>query len=327
MNLKTKCPICQEESQLLIAELSDDRYNYPGHFSIYRCGTCAHCSTMPKYQADRISELYKDFYGRNQVKVGELKNQALKNIGKGNSKYRKKRFKTEINLLKRKNPKQLKILDFGSGDCLELSELNTLDFEVWGHETDPNSHRIANELDFKMIKNAHELNDFSNYFDYIQLNQVIEHFIQPDFELKEISSLLKIYGILHIETPNVNSIYRKMMKGKWINWHVPYHQHHFSIRSIKNILQKNGYEILYLGTQTPYQWTLTQIAVLLNNIFSNHNLKIWNKEAKKPLTETNQFIRDEFVIRIVRCVINMINYFIDKFKKGDSIVISARRIK
>jgi len=117
------------------------------------------------------------------------------------------------------------------------------------------------------------------------------------------------------------------LKSKWINWHVPFHQHHFSIKSIENILQKNGYTILYLETKTPYQWTLTQVAVILNDIFTNHAPKIWDKEDKKPLSKSKQFLKVEFILKIMRLIINMLNYFIDKTKNGDSIVITARRIK
>jgi 2-polyprenyl-3-methyl-5-hydroxy-6-metoxy-1,4-benzoquinol methylase len=327
MNLKAEWPICKKVSHLLIAEISDDRYNYPGSFSIYRCENCDHCFTLPRFQANRISELYQDFYGRNQLDINEIKSQALENIKRGNSKYLKKRFQMEINLLKIEKPRQLKLLDFGSGSCLELSELNTLHFKVWGHETDPNSHRIAKDLDYNMIQTEDDLYDFVNFFDYIQLNQVLEHFIQPDSKIKEITKLLKIDGILHIETPNADSIYRKILKSKWINWHVPFHQHHFSIKSIENILHKNGYTILYLETKTPYQWTLTQVAVILNDIFTNHAPKIWDKEDKKPLSKSKQFLKVEFILKIMRLIINMLNYFIDKTKNGDSIVITARRIK
>jgi 2-polyprenyl-3-methyl-5-hydroxy-6-metoxy-1,4-benzoquinol methylase len=282
---------------------------------------------MPKFEYEKIPDLYRDFYGRNDVDSDSIKIQSLENIKKGYSRYIKRNFQKEIGFPTLNDQSKLKLLDFGSGDCLDLSELDTLNFDVWGYDTDPNSQKIAVDLGYKIIPNSYALKDFVNFFDYIQLNQVIEHFINPESDLNEITSLLKIDGVLHIETPNVESIYRKILKKKWINWHVPYHQHHFSIESIENILHKSGYEIFNIETNTPYQWTLTQINVLLHHFFPVRFFSTWSNKATKTSKKRREFIKYGIILKLLKFFVDLFNYIIDKSRYGDSIVISARRIR
>lgn len=322
-----ECPICETAPQQLISNISDDRYAYPGKYSIYQCPSCRHCFTMPKFETEKISDLYRDFYGRNKVSSMSIKIQSMENIRKGNSRYLKRNFQNEIAYLSLKNQSKLKLLDFGSGDCLDLSELDNLNFDVWGYDTDPNSQKIALDLGYKIITSADELKNFSNFFDYIQLNQVVEHFINPESDLNEITSMLKIDGVLHIETPNAESIYRKTFKKKWINWHVPYHQHHFSISSIENVISKSGYKILRIETKTPYQWTLTQVAVIIHQIFPVGVFSTWSDKTPKTPNKRKEIIKKGIILKLLKFLLDLFNYIIDKSRYGDSIVISARRMQ
>lgn len=75
------------------------------------------------------------------------------------------------------------------------------------------------------------------------MDQVIEHVTNPLDILTGINSILKPNGICILSTPNSNGWGAKIFGKKWINWHAPYHLHHFSKQSIEILSKRAGFEI------------------------------------------------------------------------------------
>lgn len=91
-------------------------------------------------------------------------------------------------------------------------------------------------------------------FDFISLVEVIEHLYDPLATVFELRRILKPGGILYLSTPNEESIYQSLgnlyykLTGKdWVvnlcpTWNL-YHIYGFSPRSLKFLLENNGFKI------------------------------------------------------------------------------------
>ena len=73
---------------------------------------------------------------------------------------------------------------------------------------------------------------------------VIEHLTNPDAYLKKISAETKEGSLLFITTGDIKSINAKIKGKKWRLIHPPSHVHYFSKKTMKLILEKNGFKVL-----------------------------------------------------------------------------------
>jgi len=98
----------------------------------------------------------------------------------------------------------------------------------------------------------------SSFFDAINSNNVIEHYVDPYHELLEIKRILKPDGILQILTPNINGLtirasrFYLRLRGKRGTDEDALLQHlyFFSIDTLKEMLRKAQFQILEVLTQT-----------------------------------------------------------------------------
>ena len=82
------------------------------------------------------------------------------------------------------------ILDFGCGNGEMLRSLAP-DFQVYGLDPDDKAREVASSGGMVVYKNIQEIIDEGKKFDLVTLFHVVEHFYEPDKELKSISKILK----------------------------------------------------------------------------------------------------------------------------------------
>lgn len=103
-----------------------------------------------------------------------------------------------------------KVLDIGAGFGQILYLLRKLkNTKIAGIEPDPGSRKLAKEK-IGIDLSAEKVEDFlrneiknNNKYDYIHLEQVFEHLLQPLETLKEISQVLEKDGVLYIGVPGM----------------------------------------------------------------------------------------------------------------------------
>ena len=131
-----------------------------------------------------------------------------------------------------------------------------------------------------------------------------------------------------ISIPNVNSFWRFFFKEKWINWHVPYHLHHFKEKNFMRMLDKCSLEIIQRKSITPNIWSLMQIRTLFqkSKIREKNNLWISNKNSVLMKKNTNNlFNKSKIVLKIlILTPITILNRLIDIFGVGDSYIFFVK---
>jgi 2-polyprenyl-3-methyl-5-hydroxy-6-metoxy-1,4-benzoquinol methylase len=277
VDLIYKCPICA--AQPAVAEYKnvfDDRYGYPGKFEILRCQNCNHRFCTPQLASGQIAEVYS-YYGRRATNSASVKEAAQKSTKV--SKF--SRYLRGVNNQGQNfAPPESILLDVGSGDCSNLLEAKLLGHDSVGFDVDEETNRIARDLSLEVKIGQSALDVYGDRtFSWIQLNQVIEHLLEPEQELRKLSTLLLEEGRIFIATPNVNSVYRFLFQKRWLNWHTPYHQHHFSRNSLSRLLDKAGLEVTNWHSVTPVVWIQVQLAMLSRPASPGEPSPVWKENT------------------------------------------------
>jgi 2-polyprenyl-3-methyl-5-hydroxy-6-metoxy-1,4-benzoquinol methylase len=240
----------------------DDRYGCPDLFELVRCKACGHVMTSPSLAEEELASLYSTYYPRKQTDTAELAAAASK-VGGAAARLQRWLAGTDNQGQYSVRPGQI-MLDVGCGNGLSLLEGGRLGAEVLGIEADPNVRSIAEELGLRIhIGSLYDQPFPDMRFDLIVLNQVIEHMPEPGKTLAALKERLKPGGRVVLSFPNRGSALRRLFGAKWINWHIPYHLHHFDAQGFESLARRHGYRVLRRRTITPNVWTILQLRTLL----------------------------------------------------------------
>ena len=88
-------------------------------------------------------------------------------------------------------------------------------------------------------------------YDVVTMWDVIEHVDSPSEEMAKAYDLLQPGGWLVLHTMDIDSLTAKVMGGRW-PWFMDMHLHYFSQKSMKQMLEKNGYEVVWSGAMGRY---------------------------------------------------------------------------
>jgi 2-polyprenyl-3-methyl-5-hydroxy-6-metoxy-1,4-benzoquinol methylase len=88
-------------------------------------------------------------------------------------------------------------------------------------------------------------------FDVVTMWDVIEHFADPAAELAQAYDLLTPGGVIAVHTMNVESLAARLLGPRW-PWLMDMHLHYFSPRTLAQMLQKVGFDVIWAGAQGRY---------------------------------------------------------------------------
>lgn len=270
------CIICGTVCTLGPA-LYDDRYGYEGLFPTNVCTGCGHISLRADFTSDLLNILYTNYYPRSSLSLQEF--QSSRSVSG---------FSSWLNGTKRSAyawvPEKVRILDIGCGFGQTLGYHKSRGCEVYGVETDENIRRVADKFGFNVHVGLFDPKLYEpNYFDYVTLDQVIEHVTNPVETLQGIAHILKPGGMAILSTPNANGWGAKFFGRFWINWHAPYHLHHFSIESMWITANKAGMNIESFRTLTSSEWLLYQWIHALTIPKMGEPSSFWSPKGAKSL--------------------------------------------
>ncbi|NTW58824.1 MAG: class I SAM-dependent methyltransferase [Nitrospirae bacterium] len=255
-NRDIACKICSSPVRKFL-DVFDDRYGYPGQFWIFDCMGCGHKFLQADFDQDVLTDLYSDYYPRSALRLDQ---------------YRPHKPATGfISWLNGKRagaytwvPAGVRVLDIGCGFGESLGYHTARNCEVFGVEADENIRRIAETYGFNVHVGLFNPALYEhNYFDYLTMDQVIEHVTDPVSTLRGMEKVLKRGGVAILSTPNANGWGAKVFGRRWINWHAPYHQQWFTLKSMKYAAEQAGLIFDTSRTVTDSEWLFYQWLHLL----------------------------------------------------------------
>jgi SAM-dependent methyltransferase len=252
------CIVCSARMTEHYSKMFDNRYGYPGYFSIFRCPECEQMQTEPLLSDADLPTLYSKYYPRREIDCEALV-RYVRDPGARRERNRRWLSGTD-NQGQYSARRGMAVLDYGCGTGQSLLELEKLGAEAYGLEADPNVRQVVDTLNLRIHIGTLDDNPFPGvFFDLIVLNQVLEHIPQPHHMLAKLRARLRPGGRIALSFPNSASVYRRQFGRDWINWHVPYHLHHFNPRSARLFFERHGWRVLSMRTITPNLWTVLQL--------------------------------------------------------------------
>ncbi len=321
------CPVCQGSSFVSGMEIFDDRYGEPNRYQLARCAACGHVATAPRLSESDLPGLYGTFYPRKNIKASDVAIEAAKakrglaglvrwwNGTDNQGQYSVRAGET--------------MLDVGCGSGTSLLESKALGATAFGIEADPNVRPIATALGLNIHFGNLQDRPFPEMaFDLIVMNQVIEHLPDPDEGLSELKSRLAPNGRMVLVFPNTASLWRRLSGSRWINWHIPYHLHHFDRQHFEQMVRRLGLQVVRSRTITPNVWTLLQLRANRYQPKLGQPSPIWavvdrSKALQSGTRRTNPI---RVLLRVsVLSVFAVVNRVVDALGMGDSLLVELRR--
>jgi 2-polyprenyl-3-methyl-5-hydroxy-6-metoxy-1,4-benzoquinol methylase len=134
------------------------------------------------------------------------------------------------------------LLEIGCSTGELLAEAGST-FSVTGIEADADSSCIARARGLNCI--AGTLADARlapGSFDVAVLYHVIEHLPSPHGALVELHELIKPGGLLVLETPNIDTIWFRVLRERWRQL-IPDHRFFFTPSTMTSLCERNGFQI------------------------------------------------------------------------------------
>lgn len=234
-------------------------------YAIFRCSKCSliYAISSSPTQLNHKSLYSKDYFAGTQNQ-GFSAYILHKDIIDKNSEYR-------ITNIER-HKKNGCILDVGCamGFFLEVARKNG--WKVFGAEVSGAAAQYCREK-FDIPVFIMEEGDKGEplpreYFDVITMYDVIEHAEKPVKLLSQIYRSLKPEGIVIIETPDVESIYAKLLQGRSPYIRPPAHLSYFSRSTLRKILCDTGFTVEILNNARK----IVNISYLINVLETNNKI-------------------------------------------------------
>jgi 2-polyprenyl-3-methyl-5-hydroxy-6-metoxy-1,4-benzoquinol methylase len=271
-----KCCICGAQTAMHY-HLYDDRYGYPGIFSLLKCDDCGHNFLHGSMSPEQLADLYTNYYPRssfsteNYKPAGEMTGFRAWFTGARQSAFRWV-------------PRNVRVLDVGCGFGESLGYHRSRGCDVYGVEADENIRRVAEKFGFKVHVGLFDSKNYEpDFFDYVTMDQVIEHVTDPISTMKGIAKILKRGGTAIVSTPNAIGWGSRLFGRHWINWHAPYHLQFFSPASMAIAAEQAGMVIDRVKTITSSEWLFYQWIHLLTRPPMGKPSAFWSPRAARGI--------------------------------------------
>jgi SAM-dependent methyltransferase len=147
-----------------------------------------------------------------------------------------------------------RIFEIGCGDGNFLAFLRRAGWEVHGSEFDAGTvalveqrHGIRVTADDVRTTGAPDAP-----YQVVGAYHVLEHIYDPAGWLAAVRSMLMPGGLLHLQVPNYDSLTRLATGSAWASWVFPQHVYFYTPRTLSDLIERAGFEVLSITTWDPW---------------------------------------------------------------------------
>jgi SAM-dependent methyltransferase len=246
---KMQCPVCLSSSYTLRKDCSEI-LGLKSPYCILECHVCGLKRLDPQLTESELTDLYSDAYfahsDKSNLKLQDIISTTQYEL---DVKSRYWKFEETLRNIRRHNPSLNDFLDVGAatGDMVNIANNNGFNadgIEMSVFAIDEAKAKYGVNL---MNKYLCDLDDCS--YEILHLNHVFEHFNSPLVEVKHLNRVLKEKGVLYLEIPfQFNLIelvlFKFLGRKKPFTLHSIHHPFFYTPKTIKKILESNGFSIL-----------------------------------------------------------------------------------
>lgn len=312
-----KCVICSSKDLEGLFTSYDDRYGYQGRFKILECAACGHRMLDAGFSREEFMRLYSEYYPRSAFDAERY--EPYKEVS-GFWPWLNGEYFAAFRWV----PRDATVLDIGCGFGETLGYHKARGCDVYGVEADTNIKRVAEKFGFNVHVGLFDPTSYrTDFFDYVTMDQVLEHVADPVDTMKGAARVLKPGGRLILSMPNAGGWGASVFGKKWVHWHIPYHLQHFTFRSLRIAAKNAGLEIERHKTITDSAWLYLQWMHLFFYPAENKASDFWS--GKYQLQGRRDFFFKITDIMTRYKINHMITRFFDSINMGDNMVIILRK--
>lgn len=199
------------------------------HGTIVRCSNCGLVYTNPRPNAAMLDRLYAAVEDPSYLEEEEA---------------RLATFRYEMQRLAKHAPRG-RLLDIGAHVGTFLRVAREAGYEVSGVEPSAWAARHARETHGLDVRPTTVANAGfpEESFDLVTMWDVVEHFADPQSELRDVVRFVKPGGVFALTTMNVGSLTPRLLRGHW-PWYMLMHQYYFTPESLTRMLEKAGFDVI-----------------------------------------------------------------------------------
>ena len=283
-----------------------------------KCADCRHTFLISEFTRELLLDLYSNYYPRSEFKLESYLPHKESNG-----------FTTWLNGVKSSTfrwvPRNVCILDIGCGFGESLGFHHARGCEVYGVEADENIRRVSEKFGYNVHIGLFDDSLYeADFFDYVTMDQVIEHVTNPISTLRGIARILKPGGTIILSTPNAQGWGARFFGRYWINWHAPYHIQFFSHRSIRLAAEQAGLVVEEVKTITNSDWLLYQWLHLLSYPKMGRASSFWSKKKKSVTFLYKVTVKLISVIHKTK-INHLVTRIFDNMRVGDNFVFILKK--
>ena len=261
-NIIVRCPLCDNDIFSFCFTSKNLRDNIHLIGTYVQCSSCTLVYLRDRPTWESIEKYYSLIDPETTANPGNINfDKLLKNINKTVPEWkkivRKFRFRPHSWPLESVPKGSKRILDLGCGNGAKLVEFFNRGYEVCGVDVSEDSIKLCD----KLLPEGNFINSElinarlqQNYFDYIRIDNVLEHLPNIKEVIKECYQLLKVGGQILIYVPNGRSFSMRFLKGGSISSWIPFHLQLFTHRSLRLLLKETCFTNIHIYGYYPTTW-------------------------------------------------------------------------
>ena len=263
MNIEqTFCPVCGASKYKILFHDRNRRDNIDCSGTYVQCKECSLVYLRERPPWEEIVKFYSSMDEDLTANAGkadavELRRQAESPVPKWKQILRKIRFRPHSWPLGPIPKGSKRLLDLGCGSGAKLFEFAELGYKVSGVDVGEDTIRLCKELlpEGHFIQGELQEADLPDgHFDYIRIDNALEHVPNPKEVIRECSRLLCGGGQLMVYVPHGRSLSMRFLKGNSISAWIPFHLQLFTRKSLKGVLHEANFKDVRIYEYNPISW-------------------------------------------------------------------------
>lgn len=211
----------------------------PLYRGILKCRACGYVFADMRLTDEELFELYNEEF----FTGAEFSDYAA------DAKFFRKNFSLRFRELKKfLDPARHKnLLEIGSAYGFFLDVVRDEFASVEGIDiTDAGVRYARDELKLNAVQADFLAHDYGvRKFDVVCMWDTIEHLREPQRYVEKIAAHTERGALLTITTADIESLNARLRRGNWRMIHPPTHLHYFSPKSIAQLLDAHGFDVIY----------------------------------------------------------------------------------
>lgn len=252
------CDLCGERDARTLFLGRDYRFGRTEQYPVVECKSCGLVRLNPRPTREALDSMYESEY---PVGMAPSPDQGMRRWKSLRRLWHGVTGSYGDRLIARAYGR---VLDVGCGDGKFLFSLQEKGCEVYGIEVNPRCVESCCASGLTVFNGTlEEANLADASFDCVILSQVLEHLGSPTRALKEIHRILRPGGRIFVFCPNGDGYLRDLFGTSWHGWHIPFHLHVFTRRTLARLAHQAGFEVARIRTVTPDDFCTTSLKAYL----------------------------------------------------------------